>query len=56
MDSMLIIFADWLANSGFKKNENGKWSPLDLPFLYTTEELILEFNKDIEYGKVRINE
>ena len=51
----LITFAEWIHSFDFKKNEEGSWSPMDLPFLYTTEELVEEFFKDIKDGKVRIN-
>ena len=51
----LITFAEWIHSSDFKKNEEGSWSPMDLPFEYTTEELVEEFFKDIKDGKVRIN-
>jgi hypothetical protein len=41
-----IMFANWIAENGysFVKEEN-MWSPHDLPFLYTTEELYEEFIK-----------
>lgn len=51
----LITFAEWIHSFDFKKNEEGSWNPMDLPFLYTTEELAEEFFKDIKDGKVRIN-
>lgn len=51
----LITFAEWIHFFDFKKNKEGSWSTMDLPFLYTTEELIEEFFKDIEYGKIRID-
>jgi hypothetical protein len=51
----LITFAEWIHSFDFKKNEEGSWSPMDLPFLYTTEELVEEFFKDIKDGKVRID-
>ena len=51
----LIIFAEWIHSFDFKKSEEGSWYPMDLPFEYTTEELVEEFFKDIKDGKVRIN-
>lgn len=51
----LITFAEWIHSFDFKKNEEGSWSPMDLPFLYTTEEVVEEFFKDIKDGKVRID-
>jgi hypothetical protein len=55
LNKELITFAEWIHSFDFKKNEEGSWSPMDLPFLYTTEELVEEFFKDIEDGKVRID-
>ena len=55
-DLLLIKLAEWLDYFDYKRNNDGKWSVLDLPFTYTTEELILEFKKEINDGKIRINE
>jgi hypothetical protein len=56
LQNNLITFAGWIHYFDFKKNEEGSWYPMDLPFLYTTEELVEEFFKDIKDGKVRIDE
>lgn len=55
-DLLLIKLAEWLDYFDYKRNNDGKWSAMDLPFTYTTEELILEFKKEINDGKIRINE
>ena len=52
----LITFAEWLDSFGYKRNEDGTWSPMDLPFLYNTKEVVQDFFKDLEDGKIRINE
>lgn len=52
----LITFAEWLDSYQYKRNEDGLWYPMDLPFLYTTEELVKDFYKELEDGKIRINE
>jgi len=51
----LITFAEWLDSFKYKRDENGMWYPMDLPFLYTTKELVKDFYKDLEDGKIRIN-
>jgi hypothetical protein len=52
---LLMKFAEWLDSFEYKRNNEGKWSAMDLPFTYTTEELVLEFKKEISDGKIRIN-
>jgi len=54
----LIEFADWISIFHYKKTEEGLWQPMDLPFLYTTEEVVRDFLKEktqTNYGKVRID-
>jgi hypothetical protein len=52
----LTAFAEWLDSFKYKRDENGMWYPMDLPFLYTTKEVVRDFYKDLEDGKIRINE
>lgn len=52
---MLMFFSDWLGSSGFKNKKKDIWTAFDLPFQYTTEEIVNEFYKDLEDGKIRIN-
>lgn len=52
---IFIKFAEWIDYFNYKRNVDGLWSPMELPFLYTTEEILNDFIKDIEDGKIRIN-